>query len=167
MHVFEDEPPKSLLAHARCQCCGEYGGNCGHLLIAFEGNGHSVVAGALKKDVQAFLEAFIWLGESVIDRDVVCGNGIVREAMTQVYERWGPGISVDELLGAELTRDFAYEYLWKGLDIAPNLWRVTFPSDVNPDLSDGDQLLLVWSNMPEAARSVVHDLETALRQLAK
>ena len=67
-----------------------------------------MIAGVLKKDVQAFLEAFVWLGESVIDRDVICGNGIVREAMTQVYERWGPGISVDELLATELIRDFAY-----------------------------------------------------------
>jgi len=76
MNVEPDDPPTTLLTHARCQCCGEYGADCGHLLIALEGN--CVIAGALKEDIQAYLEAFIELGESVVDRDTVCGTGIVR-----------------------------------------------------------------------------------------
>jgi len=86
MDVEQDARPKGLLTHARCQCCGEYGADCGHLLIAWEHN--SVIAGELKNDIQAFLEAFIELGEVVIDRYTICGSGIVREAMAQIYERW-------------------------------------------------------------------------------
>jgi hypothetical protein len=164
MFVEQDDPPKSLLTHARCQCCGEYGAGCGHLLIAWEHN--SVVAGELKNDILAFLEAFIELGEVVIHQDAICGTGIVREAMTQIYERWGPGISVGELLCAELRRDFAYEYLSETLDVAPNVWRVPFPPDVNPVLFDRNQLILVWGDMPEEARSLVRGLELQLKQLA-
>jgi hypothetical protein len=164
MHVAHDDPPKSLLTHARCQCCGEYGAACGHLLIAWEHN--CVVAGELKNDIQAYLEAFIELGEFVIDRDAVCGTGILREAMTQIDERWGPGISVDQLLNEVLTRDFAYEYFREAMEVAPNIWRVTFPADVNPGLSDGDELTLLWGDMPDAARSLVRGLEGALKELA-
>jgi hypothetical protein len=105
MYIEQDCPSKSL--YARCECCGDYGTDCGHLLVALEANGNSVVAGALKNYIHAYLDAFIELGKFVIDRGAVCGTGIVRKAMTQIDERWGPGISVDQLLDEVLTRDFA------------------------------------------------------------
>jgi hypothetical protein len=105
--------------------------------------------------------------EAVVESSTVCGTGIVHKAMSRVYEQWGPGITVGELLTTAFSRNYLDDYLRDVLDRAPNLEWQTIVATSENDLMGEECIELVWGDMPEAVEKLLGNCTAELRVLAR